>query len=166
MYIYIKKNIYICSPPPPGPTFLDFIDLFHCKVNHLLLESLLPSPHPKVGHPIFFLFLFLLFWFCSRIWSLELLQINPSQIWFIWPLRHHVSIKCILHNHNQKSIVCFKHAQVFLGDVQFSFQVWGLWECTILLAVSGAFLSNKWSCCLNRGQLGFFERSVAYVQTN
>ena len=26
-----------------------------------------------------------------------LIQIYPSQIWFIWPLRHHVSIKCILH---------------------------------------------------------------------
>jgi hypothetical protein len=41
-----------------------------------------------------------------------------------------------------------------------------LWECTILLVVSEAFPSNKWCSCPNRGQLGFFEKSVAYVQRN
>ena len=55
--------------------------------NHAL-ESLLPSPSPKVGHPKLFLI--------TRI-KARLIQINPGQIWFIWPLRHHVSIKCILH---------------------------------------------------------------------
>jgi hypothetical protein len=35
----------------------------HTKTNKTnnALESLLPSPHPKVGHPMFFLFLLLLF---------------------------------------------------------------------------------------------------------
>ena len=193
IYIYIYIYIRMRTPHQDIPSFV-FHWLFHCKVNHLLSAicqkntntniktkntktkcigepSPLPpsqSRSPKTLFFIVFVLVLLVFFkdLIPRIYPDYIIQINPSQIWFIWPLRHHVSIKCILHNHNQKSIVCFKHAQVFLGDVQFSFQVWGLWECTILLAVSGAFLSNKWSCCLNRGQLGFFERSVAYVQTN
>ena len=32
--------------------------------------------------------------------------------------------------------------------------------------VSEGFPSNKWCSCLNRGQLGFFERSAAYAQGN
>ena len=32
--------------------------------------------------------------------------------------------------------------------------------------VSEDFPSNKWRSCPNRGQLVFFERSVAYVQRN
>jgi len=32
--------------------------------------------------------------------------------------------------------------------------------------VSEDFPSNKWCSCPNRGQLVFFERSVAYVQRN
>ena len=71
-HTYIIDNItyiYICVPPHQDLPMGLFHWLFHCKVNHLLfaicqkkhkhqkttknnaLESLLPSPHPKVCHP-------------------------------------------------------------------------------------------------------------------
>ena len=77
IYIYVCIYIYMYAPPPPGPTFFSIsltVSLqgqpsaicylqkhTHNKTNKTnnALESLLPSPHPKVGLPKLCVFLLL-----------------------------------------------------------------------------------------------------------
>ena len=137
MCIYISMY----APPPPGPTFFSisltvslqgqpFAICYLPQKKCIGEPSPLPpsqSRSPKTVFCLLCLFSFL-FLFCSRIWSLELIQINPSQSWYIWPLRHHVSIKWILHKPWSKKYCMLNMRRYSLGMCNFPFR-FGLWEC-------------------------------------
>ena len=95
----------------------------------------------------------------SLWWVKPLLQTNgfPVQIEGSW-----VSLKGVLH--------MFKDLVWLKGVLHMCTEI--LWVSnkrtadSIFFLTSEAFRSNKWYSCPNRGQLGFFERSGAYVQRN
>ena len=132
-------EVYIYMLTPQDLPFFYFIDGFIARstICYLLsakkintntqknnnsnnaLESLLPSPHPKVCHPKrFFLFFggcFSYFcWVCSR-----LIQAKSDSFGL------DSKASCVYQMHPSQTIVkkvlYAKHAQVFLGGVQFSF---------------------------------------------
>ena len=149
-YIYIYIYTY-AHPPTRTYLLLYFIDCFIARSTICYLPSAKkkhnkqpiktkntktkcigePSPlppsqsrSPKTLFFIVFVLVLLVFFkdLIPRIYPDYIIKINPSQIWFIWPLRHHVSIiNASFTNHLIKQVLYAKHAQVFLEDVQFSF---------------------------------------------
>ena len=70
--------------------------------------------------------------FFPMFWSLGLIQNNPSHIWLILFLRHHVCVKCILYKPLKKNVCMITMRSIPWGCAFFSFKGWSLWGCANL----------------------------------
>ena len=130
-----KKMHWRAFSPPPIPKSVSqnfglfgcFL-FFLCSLFFFLVQVPRPFQNPTQNKSSkMFVCWFFLVWgrggeLTMKLVVAGLIQIYPSQIWFIWPLRHHVSIKCILHTPESKKYCMLNMRRYSLGMCNFPFR--------------------------------------------